>query len=171
MSNDGLGAELAFKDWLERNSYPWIYLNQLPNEFYSDYLRRSSIRRPDFFVLVPKIAPIAIDVKERSFIFDLNFYLSERELAGLKAFDALSRVSTWVSFFSPGFYDTCFMLNILDAEGVATRRSVLPSGEMALHIPMTSMPRVDLSKKSHFSVFLDVRPNQESSEAPAELVF
>ena len=56
-------TELRFKDWLDKHSIPYMYIQQDTETFSSVFKKYSSGKGPDFMVLVPHFGLIFIDVK------------------------------------------------------------------------------------------------------------
>lgn len=73
-----LHSEKLFQQWLDTKEYPYLYIEQSIETFAS--LFRGITKRPDYFVILPSIGFIAIDVKERQYynVFQ-NFTINEVE--------------------------------------------------------------------------------------------
>lgn len=147
-------SESAFARWLDQNLYPWFYIDQLPVDHFSSFFRENKISRPDFLIFIPQISAIAIDVKERKFIKDFHFYLSEQEVFSLSKFEKLAKISTWIAFFNQGNYDTCFFTTISDFIECNPKTQKLPSGDIGYHIPIGNLKRLELQDPSKFTVFV-----------------
>jgi len=57
-------AEQKFREWLDHHNIPYFYIKQ-DKETFSSFFKNSSIKRPDFMVLVPNFGFIFVDVKNR----------------------------------------------------------------------------------------------------------
>jgi len=59
----GKEAEKMFKQWLDKNNIPYLYIQQDIETFASFF--KSGFKRPDFIILIPNIGLILVDVKYR----------------------------------------------------------------------------------------------------------
>lgn len=93
-------SEKAFKDWLDKKEYIYLWIDQSPESF--PELLRGISKRPDFFVVVRNFGMIAIDVKEREinprmgykdFILD-----EENEIKKYLEFERIVRIPVWFVF-------------------------------------------------------------------------
>ena len=59
----GFEAETRFREWLEKNNIPYIYLQQDTQTISSAFKKYFSGKRPDFLILIPNLGFIFVDVK------------------------------------------------------------------------------------------------------------
>ncbi|WP_145749635.1 hypothetical protein [Nitrospirillum amazonense] len=153
--NDGRKAESEFRSWLDRNSFPWIFLDQEPGNGYSNYLRMDGVGRPDYIVIVPFVGSIAVDVKERSFLRPYNFYISQAELNKLCGFSSLSRMSIWVVFYASGDYAHFYIANLERVRSMGLKRYAMRDGNVCFDIPVSWCERISSSESRGFSIILN----------------
>ena len=55
-------SEKAFQNWLDKNEIPYWYIKQ-DMETFSPALRKYSVKRPDFLILIPNMGFFLADVK------------------------------------------------------------------------------------------------------------
>ena len=61
-------------EWLNKHSYPYVYIEQSPNTF-AKLFKDTAAGRPDFLIAIPGIGLIAVDVKGK----DRAVYYIEKE--------------------------------------------------------------------------------------------
>jgi len=61
----GEEAELRFKEWLEKNKIPYLYIEQGTETFSSVFHNEEYGKRPDFIVLLPNFGFIFVDIKNK----------------------------------------------------------------------------------------------------------
>lgn len=90
--------EESFKNWLDSNEYPYIYIDQSVDTFSNFF--RGFTKRPDFLVVVRNFGIIAVDVKYRggyekykSFILD-----ESEEIEKYLEFERIVRIPVWFVF-------------------------------------------------------------------------
>lgn len=91
-----LHSEKIFQQWLETKKYPYLYIEQSIETFAS--LFRDITKRPDYFIILPSIGFIAVDVKERKYykIFQ-NFTINELEIRKLLSFERVFKIPVWLA--------------------------------------------------------------------------
>jgi len=92
----GIKAENKFQEWLESKKLPYLYVKQTLDSM-PTLFKEQGIKRPDFFILIPNIGMIAVDVKcikltgkNRDYYF--NVY---NEVFPLLHFEQNFRMPTW----------------------------------------------------------------------------
>jgi hypothetical protein len=102
-----LYAEEAFKGFLEKVGIPSLRIGQSPSGMdYSNVLKLNNVRRPDFFVTLPELGAIFVDVKSRrkvSFYGNSNarekyFYMNREEITELSNLRDKLSFPVWVAF-------------------------------------------------------------------------
>ena len=88
-------AEDKFKEWLDKNSIPYWYIDQSLESF-SPALRKFLIKRPDFMILLPNFGLIFIDVKnkEPAEKYD-KFFLFASEVDNYLSMQRTFNIPTW----------------------------------------------------------------------------
>ncbi len=103
----GNWGEQKFKDILDKNDIPSLYISQGVNDFdYSSGLyQKKNLKRPDFFVSFPNsIAGVFVDVKVRSVIDNKYFYIAYDDYSKLKDLHEEIHVPVWVVFLKTEEY-------------------------------------------------------------------
>lgn len=91
-----LYSEQQFQQWLEDKRYPYLFIEQSIDTFPS--LFRGETKRPDYFVILPSIGFIAVDVKERKYYADFkNFTINELEITKLLSFERMFKIPVWLA--------------------------------------------------------------------------
>lgn len=91
-----LHSEQLFQQWLEAKKYPYLYIEQSVDTFAS--LFRGITKRPDYFIILPSIGFIAVNVKERQYytIYQ-NFTINEVEIRKLLSFERVFKIPVWIA--------------------------------------------------------------------------
>lgn len=89
-------SEQLFQQWLEAKKYPYVYIEQSLETFATFF--RGITKRPDYFIVLPSIGLIAVDVKERKYYIDFqNFTINELEIKKLSSFERAFKTPVWVA--------------------------------------------------------------------------
>lgn len=89
-------SEQLFQKWLEAKKYPYVYIEQSLETFATFF--RGITKRPDYFIVLPSIGLIAVDVKERQYYIDFqNFTINELEIKKLSSFERAFKTPVWVA--------------------------------------------------------------------------
>ena len=108
----GEEGELAFKEWLQKNNFSFLYIKQDKAAF--AHMFHNTLKRPDFLVLVDGIGLIAIDVKNNKCYQEKYFSLPiERELKRTLAFERTFRLPVWYVYSNCQKYDKWYWINSL----------------------------------------------------------
>ncbi len=108
----GEEGELAFKAWLQKNNFSFLYIKQDKDAF--AHMFHNALKRPDFLVLVDGIGLIAIDVKNNKCYHKKYFSLPiERELKRTLAFERTFRLPVWYVYSNCQKYDKWYWINSL----------------------------------------------------------
>jgi len=98
-------SEEKFKDFLEKNNAPFLYIGQGLNGIEQSFAltHDTASRRPDFLVNLPDLGVIFIDVKCRKQVKFSNsdtsyFQLFNSEIIGLRNLQANLLVPVWIAF-------------------------------------------------------------------------
>jgi len=92
----GKEGEKAFANWLNKNDFGFFEFKQNMQDMADTF--KGSVKRPDFFVLLPSMGFIAVDVKNYT-MKDGNFTLGiDKELAPSMEFERLFRLYLWYAF-------------------------------------------------------------------------
>ena len=59
----GSEAEIKFREWLDRDNIPYLYLQQDTQTLSIAFKKYFSGKRPDFLILIPNLGFIFVDVK------------------------------------------------------------------------------------------------------------
>lgn len=91
-----LHSEQLFQQWLEAKKYPYLYIEQSIDTFAS--LFRGITKRPDYFIILPSIGFISVDVKERQYYNTYqNFTINEVEIRRLLSFERIFKIPIWIA--------------------------------------------------------------------------
>ena len=89
-------SEQLFQQWLEAKKYPYVYIEQSLETFATFF--KGITKRPDYFIVLPSMGLIAVDVKERQYYIDFqNFTINELEIKKLSSFERAFRIPVWVA--------------------------------------------------------------------------
>lgn len=92
-------TEVTFKQFLEANHYPHLYVSQATETYGS--CTKDYFKRPDFLVSLPSLGLIAVDVKDRRPHSKGDFILDcEREADRFLNFQRLFMLPGWYCFMS-----------------------------------------------------------------------
>lgn len=101
----GAKSELFFKEFLEKNNIPYLYIGQGPVgiEKSDVLLNKVNSKRPDFFVNLPNLGYIFVDVKSRQKLSFPNskesyFYLFISEIEELYNLHTNILIPVWLAF-------------------------------------------------------------------------
>ena len=103
----GKDYEKNFMEFLDNHGLAFIHIDQdTKNDHYSIILEGSKTKRPDFFIYLPTIGHVFIDVKSRYTIENISnadvseFYLPEDEIDSLFSFQSYFLLPVWLAFVS-----------------------------------------------------------------------
>ena len=138
--DQGIAAEKAFAEWLDRSVLPYIYVEQskitLPQSLKGD------IKRPDYIVGLPLIGSVCCDVKCKSF-YDDHLIFDAYEYRNLANFQLFFMSSVWVVCFDPADMDTCYIfLN----EWLLREKTIRIKGRVCARMPLREMLKVNVTK-------------------------
>lgn len=93
----GKDAEQDFLNWLDKNEFSYLYINQDSESF--PKLFTNQVKRPDFLLLIDSIGLIAVDIKNYNIFKDTHLGLNyESELKKTLAFERLFRLPVWYAY-------------------------------------------------------------------------
>lgn len=75
----GSEAEIKFKEWLEKNNIPYLYLQQDTETLSFAFKKYFSGKRPDFLILIPNFGFIFVDVKYKKLNQEYKTYPIDSE--------------------------------------------------------------------------------------------
>lgn len=88
-------SEELFAAFLDRNKYPYLFIDQAPDTF-SSHLRLKKSKRPDFLVFLPHGRILAFDVKLRNKSKKKSFYIDEeKDIKPHAAFQKMFNIPVW----------------------------------------------------------------------------
>ncbi|MFX1502135.1 MAG: hypothetical protein ACFFDH_14320 [Promethearchaeota archaeon] len=89
-------SEQLFQQWLESRKYGYVFIEQSIDTFATFF--RGITKRPDYFIVLPSIGVIAVDVKERKYYKDYqNFTINETEVRKLTSFERTFKIPVWIA--------------------------------------------------------------------------
>ncbi len=89
-------SEQHFQQWLEAKKYQYVYIEQSIETFATFF--KGITKRPDYFIVLPSIGLIAVDVKERKYYVDFqNFTIKEMEIFKLSSFERVFKIPVWIA--------------------------------------------------------------------------
>jgi len=89
IKNMGHIAELRFKEWLDKNKIPYLYIQQDSETFSQAFNEDISGKRPDFMILLQNFGFIFVDIKNKKIDSKYkNFCIDEKET---KIYSSLQR--------------------------------------------------------------------------------
>jgi len=109
-------AEVKFKEWLDKNSIPYWYIDQSLESF-SPALRKYMTKRPDFMILLPNVGLIFVDIKdkEQAEKYD-KFFLFADEVDGYLSMERTFKVPVWFAISHEKYhYKTWFWIPASEA--------------------------------------------------------
>lgn len=108
-------AEKKFKDWLDKNSIPYWYIDQSLESF-SPALRKFLIKRPDFMILLPNFGLIFVDIKNKEQLEKYDkFTLSAEEVDVYIAMQRTFNIPIWFAISHEKYhYKTWFWIPASD---------------------------------------------------------
>jgi hypothetical protein len=127
----GEAAEQRFRQWLDRCSLPQILIEQSPITLPQGF--KGEIKRPDFFVGIPAIGSIAVDVKAKS-VYQDALIVDEYEHRTLMNFETFFSVSVWYACFPPDEVHTCHLFLNRSLAGLPVSRR---NGRDSIKVPLT----------------------------------
>lgn len=104
-------AERKFKEWLDKNSIPYWYIDQSLESF-SPALRKYLIKRPDFMILLPNFGLIFVDVKDKAQAAKYDkFFLRAQEVDKYVGMQRTFNIPTWFAISNNNYhYNTWFWI-------------------------------------------------------------
>jgi len=108
-------AEKKFKEWLDRNSIPYWYIDQSLESF-SPALRKFLSKRPDFMILLPNFGLIFVDVKDKPQAEKYEkFFLYANEVDNYLSMQRTFNVPVWFVISHEKYhYRTWFWIPVSD---------------------------------------------------------
>lgn len=95
-------TEKLFAEFLDRNDYPYLFVDQTPMTF-SSRIRTSKSKRPDFLVFLPDSKVIAFDVKERRKHDSKSYCIDEvKDIEPHSIFQKLFNIPVWFAIIPEG---------------------------------------------------------------------
>lgn len=96
IKNVGDIAEIMFKDWLDKNKIPYLYIQQDKDTFSSVFRFENYGKRPDFMILLPNFGFIFVDVKNKRIDPKYKtFCLDEKETKTYSSFQRKFNLQIW----------------------------------------------------------------------------
>jgi hypothetical protein len=110
----GEEAEIRFKEWLEKNKIPYLYIQQDSDTFSSVFKYEDYGKRPDFIVLLPNFGFIFVDVKNKKLDLQYrNFCIDAKETRKYSSFQRKFNLQIWYVLFNEDYdYKTWFWIPI-----------------------------------------------------------
>ncbi|HLF54781.1 MAG TPA: hypothetical protein VI612_03610 [Candidatus Nanoarchaeia archaeon] len=88
-------SEKAFQNWLDKNEIPYWYIKQ-DMETFSPALRKYSVKRPDFLILIPNMGFFLADVKYEKLAEKYpKFFINAEEAEKYANLQKLFNLPTW----------------------------------------------------------------------------
>ena len=105
----GKQGEQAFKSWLDRSMVPFVYIEQSAESRAEKLVR--DIKRPDYFVAVPAVGLVAVDVKVKTLYGKNEFYIDEADIIRMNRFEKYFATTTWLAIYpaQDETLSTCFL--------------------------------------------------------------
>ena len=117
--------ETKFREWLDNKGYPYLFIEQSPDSFAT--LFKNITKRPDYLIVLPSIAMIVVDAKERRLHEDYETYVLDEkdEIKKLTSFQRIFRIPVWFAFSNQGcVYHTWYWISLTEVlEKVYMRES------------------------------------------------
>lgn len=102
-SQKGDEAEKKFKEWLDKNKIPYLYIQQ-DTETFSSAFKDSSGKRPDFMVLIPNFGFIFVDVKNKKINSAYKTYpLDSKETKKYSSIQRKFNIHIWYAISNEDF--------------------------------------------------------------------
>ena len=149
----GEQGEKAFADLCNRLDCEYLHITQ-DKEGFSSKMWKDFEKRPDFFVNIPDIAPIFIEVKakERAFAGKNGtlasvpaFGIYYRELERMQNFENQIGISTWYAFFE----------NHKD-QIISGKAHTIPLSRIEKQIPKNVLMELREEKRTDWTIFVPV---------------
>lgn len=109
----GLSKEIEFKNYLDKNNFPYLYIAQSPEGLdKSESLFEADCKRPDFLVNVNNVSTMFVDVKARtpiSFLEEECFCIEENDIKKLYKLKNSFHIPLTVAFCSKANSDFFFI--------------------------------------------------------------
>lgn len=106
-------SEELFAKFLNRNKYPFLFIDQAPSTF-SSHLKFTKSKRPDFLVFLPHGRVIAFDVKCRRKTKQGSYIIDEgKDISPHMQFQKLFNIPVWYAI-DPTTDDTNWYFGALD---------------------------------------------------------
>jgi len=106
-------AELSFKDWLDKNKVPHIYIEE-DKEIFSSMFKGSKGKRPDFMILIPYFGLIFVDVKYKKLTTKhKDFALDSMDAKKYSSLQREFNINVWYVISNEDYdYETWFWIPV-----------------------------------------------------------
>ncbi len=144
----GKVGEIAFANWLNKNGFGFFEFKQNMKDMADIF--KGKVKRPDFFVLLPSMGFIAVDVKHYT-QKEGNFNLGiDKELAPSMEFERLFRLYLWYAVKDvQSDSDEWYFISAYDAIEYGTQKTNSKTGENFLSISMKNFSLIRENKDMH----------------------
>lgn len=144
----GEAAEHAFRDWLDLDVLPHLYIDQTPMSVPAQL--RGQIKRPDYLVGVPGVGTIAFDVKAKTIyadtlIFDLN------EVRKLRTFARVFHLTVYFACLDPAGGPESYWVRLDQLDDLPAQRR---GGSLTVSMPLQEALPVSMQRSFH-AAFID----------------
>jgi hypothetical protein len=105
-------TELRFKEWLDKQNIPYLYIQQDKDTFSSVFKNESYGKRPDFMILLPNFGFIFIDIKNKKIDTKYKtFCIDENEAKIYSSFQRIFNLQIWYVISNENYdYKTWFWI-------------------------------------------------------------
>ncbi len=110
----GRNAEKKFKEWLDKNNIPYLYIQQDQETFSSAFKGYFGGKRPDFMILLPNLGFILVDVKYKKISETYKtFPLDSDETKKYSSLQRRFNLPIWYALSNEGVdYETWFWIPV-----------------------------------------------------------
>lgn len=108
-------CEIKFREWLDQKELPYLFIEQSPDSFAT--LFKYITKRPDYLIVLPSIALIAVDAKERKLHESYETYVLDEndDIKKLTSFQRIFRIPVWFAFSNQGSaYRTWYWISLTE---------------------------------------------------------
>jgi hypothetical protein len=148
LKQKGQGAELAFRQWVERSGLSHLYVEQSPFSVPANL--KGKIKRPDFIVGFPTVGAVAFDVKSKRAYNDL-FIFDDYERFALANFERLFHLSVWYACFPDEQFHIC---HLFVNEMLLSKPTVVRNGKDCCEISVKDTVVLDIRTRHFANSFL-----------------
>lgn len=139
-------AEQKFKEFLDKQSIPYWYIQQ-DVETFSPALKKLNVQRPDFFILIPNFGFILIDVEHNVPLEKYHkFCISDAETFRYNNLQKYFNMQVWYAFSNEKIhYTTWYFMPV--SKVIELRRKFLVKDRHYISTPIEEFTQISSTEK------------------------